>query len=160
MVHELYVNIKAQQLTHIINGQEYKSYLISSAINGVGEEFNSEKTPRGQHIIRAKIGAGCSPNTIFVGRRETGEIFSEDMKLQQPDRDWILTRIMWLSGLEVGKNRLGNCDTMRRYIYIHGSPDSKPMGVVSSKGCINMRNSDIIQLFDEVPVFTKVFING
>lgn len=159
MEHQLIVEPSVQQMTHLIDGVVHRTYQIGTAKNGLGEELNSEKTPRGWHIIRAKIGNGCSPNTVFVSRRPTGEIYNEAMASQFPDRDWILTRILWLSGIEKGKNRLGKCDTMRRYIYIHGSPDSKPMGVAGSRGCINMRNSDIIQLFNEVPVYTRVFIN-
>lgn len=160
MGHHLHIDPKVQELTHFVDDMVHRVYSIATALKGLGELQNSEKTPRGMHVIRAKIGAGCPLNTVFVGRRPTGEIFSDSLGKAHPDRDWILTRIMWLSGLEKGKNRLGNCDTMRRYIYIHGIPDYKPMGVEGSKGCINMRNADIVQLFDEVPVFTKVFIDG
>jgi len=123
---------------------------VSTAKNGVGEQKNSGCTPLGKHIIRACIGQGQSVNTVFVGRRPTGEIFSEDLAKQFPDRDWILTRILWLSGLELGKNRLGNVDTMQRYIYIHGCPDSEPMGVPLSHGCIRMHNEALLRLFDIV----------
>lgn len=133
---------------------------VSTAKNGVGERRHSERTPRGQHKIRAKIGAGAPANTVFVGRRPTGEIYSPQLRTLFPQRDWILTRILWLSGLEVGKNRLGEVDTMRRYIYIHGAPDEDPMGVPSSHGCIKMRNQDIISLYDRVPVGTLVHILG
>jgi lipoprotein-anchoring transpeptidase ErfK/SrfK len=123
---------------------------VSTAKNGVGEQKNSGCTPLGKHIIRACIGQGQPVNTVFVGRRPTGEIFSEDLAKQFPDRDWILTRILWLSGLELGKNRLGNVDTMQRYIYIHGCPDSEPMGVPLSHGCIRMHNEALLRLFDLV----------
>jgi len=123
---------------------------ISTATNGVGENHGSECTPRGRHIIRAKIGAGLAMNSILAGRRPTGEIFNEALRQQYPERDWILTRILWLSGIEKGKNRLGKVDTMRRYIYIHGAPDADPMGVPGSHGCIKMRNHDLIKLFDLV----------
>jgi lipoprotein-anchoring transpeptidase ErfK/SrfK len=95
---------------------------------------------------------------VFVGRRPTGEIWSEALTREHPERDWILTRILWLSGLEKGFNRLGDVDTMRRYIYIHGMPDSEPCGVPASIGCIRMRNADIIELFDRVAVGTPVII--
>ena len=134
------------------------TYAISTARNGAGEQFGSNCTPRGKHIVRAKIGAGCPENTVFVGRRPTGEIYSAELKQKFPERDWILTRILWLSGCEVGFNRLGNVDTMRRYIYIHSTPDSVPMGIPASHGCILMRASDIIELFDRVPVGTLVNI--
>ena len=109
--------------------------------------------------MRAKIGAGQAENTVFVRRRPTGERYSPDLEAANPDRDWILTRILWLSGCEPGRNRLGNVDTMRRYIYIHGSPDSAVMGEPGSHGCIRMRNADIVELFDRVPVGTPVTIS-
>lgn len=135
-----------------------QEYSVSTAKKGVGEQAGSECTPRGRHIIRAKIGAQAKINSVFVGRRLTGEIFSEDLRQRYPQRDWILTRILWLSGLDVGKNRLGKVDTMRRYIYIHGCPDSDAMGQASSHGCIKMRNSDLVELFDKVSVGTNVTI--
>ena len=135
-----------------------KQYLISTAKNGAGCEKNSGCTPLGKHIIRAKIGADAPENAVFVGRRMTGEICSPELMAQHPNRDWILTRILWLSGTEVGKNRLGNVDTMQRYIYIHGSPDSAQMGVPGSHGCVRMKNSEMIALFDLVPVGTTVNI--
>lgn len=159
-LHELLVDVGAQTLYHLKAGTLYKQYMISTAKKGVGEKSGSEQTPRGWHYIRAKIGEGAPINSVFVSRRPTGEIYSETLHASCPDRDWILTRIMWLCGLEVGLNRLGDCDTMKRYIYIHGSPDTKEMGVPSSKGCINMHNRDLIELFSEVPIGTKVFIRG
>lgn len=131
---------------------------ISTARNGVGETRGSECTPRGRHIVRAKIGAGEPENTVFVSRRPTGEIYSPSLRTTFPGRDWILTRIMWLSGLERGRNRLGNVDTMRRYVYIHGCPDEDPMGVPGSRGCIKMRNSELVRFFDIVPVGTPILI--
>ena len=134
-------------------------YLVSTAANGVGCTKDSGCTPLGAHIIRAKIGASCEPNSVFVGRRPTGEICTPELMVQYPNRDWILTRILWLSGTEIGKNRLGNVDTMQRYIYIHGTPDSTDMGEVGSHGCVRMRNADVIELFDLVEAGTKVFIS-
>jgi len=131
---------------------------IATAKNGVGEQAGSECTPRGWHQVRAMIGAGVPSNTVFVGRRNTGENYSPDLRLAHPDRDWILTRIMWLSGLEQGKNRLGTVDTMRRFIYIHGCPEDDAMGVPSSHGCVKMRNDDVIKLFSVITPGTKVFI--
>ena len=134
-------------------------YLVSTAANGVGCTKDSGCTPLGAHIIRAKIGADAPVNTVFVGRRPTGEICTPELMAQYPNRDWILTRILWLSGTEIGKNRLGNVDTMQRYIYIHGTPDSTDMGEVGSHGCVRMRNADVIELFDLVEAGTKVFIS-
>lgn len=139
-------------------GKLVRRYAVSSAEKGVGETSGSYCTPRGKHIIRAKIGAGKPENTVFVGRRPTGEIYTPELGAQFPERDWILTRILWLSGCEVGFNRLGNNDTMRRYIYIHGTPDSVPLGIPDSHGCIRMRNADLIELFDIVPAGTAVEI--
>jgi lipoprotein-anchoring transpeptidase ErfK/SrfK len=140
------------------NGSVVKRYAISSAKNGVGEQNGSFCTPRGKHIVRAKVGAGHPANTVFVERRPTGEVYSPDLATQFPKRDWILTRILWLSGREPGYNRLGKVDTMRRAIYIHGSPDSVEMGAPGSHGCIRMRNQDVIELFDQVPIRTLVEI--
>lgn len=135
-------------------------YSVSTSRNGPGELEGSFCTPRGAHIVRAKIGAGQPMNTVFVRRRPTGEIWTPELGERFPGRDWILTRILWLSGCEPGKNRLGDVDTMRRYIYIHGSPDSVPMGGPGSIGCIRMRNQDIVELFDRVPAGTAVRIAG
>jgi len=137
-----------------------KSYPVSTALNGAGEQNGSFCTPRGKHIIRAKIGADCPENCVFVGRRATGEIWTQQLSDQFPGRDWILTRILWLSGLEPGINRLGSVDTMQRYIYLHGSPDSAEIGGPGSIGCIRMRNRDVIELFDLVPPYTRLNIGG
>ena len=140
------------------SGNLIKRYSISSAKNGVGELNGSFCTPRGRHIIRAKIGAGQPLNAVFIERRPTGEIFTPELGRSSPGRDRILTRILWLSGCEPGNNRLGKVDTMRRAIYIHGSPDRAEMGRPGSHGCIRMRNHDIVELFDLVPVRTVVEI--
>ena len=159
MKYSIVVNIAKQSLTVFsLNQHIIREYNIATAKNGPGEAFGSERTPRGKHIIRAKIGDGQLENTVFVGRRPTGEIYSPELKKQHPNRDWILTRILWLSGLEKGKNRLGKVDTMRRYVYIHGCPDEDKMGIPSSHGCVKMRNCDVIELFDLVPVGTSVEI--
>ena len=158
MSYTIEVSIAQQTLSLLENNRMIKTYGVATAKNGPGEISGSECTPRGKHIIRAKIGKGCEPGTVFVGRRPTGEIYHAKMKNLHPNRDWILTRILWLSGLEPGKNRLGNVDTMRRYVYIHGCPDEDPMGIPSSHGCIKMRNSEVIELFDLVPVYTPVNI--
>lgn len=139
-------------------GRTVRRYAVSTARNGPGERRGSHCTPRGRHVVRAKIGAGAALNTVFVGRRVTGEVWSPELAEQHPGRDWILSRILWLSGCEPGFNRLGDVDTMRRYIYIHGSPDTLPMGVPSSIGCVRMHNADIIELFELVPPRTPVEI--
>ncbi|MDH4235369.1 MAG: L,D-transpeptidase [Gallionella sp.] len=141
-------------------GRVLRRYAVSTAANGAGETSGSHCTPRGRHVIRAKIGTGQPENTVFVGRRPTGEIYTPELGAQFPGRDWILTRILWLSGCEAGFNRLGDSDTMRRYIYIHGTPDSVQLGKPGSHGCIRMRNADLIELFDMVSAGTAVNIIG
>lgn len=154
----IHISIEKQHLQFLQDNTVLLEYPVSTAANGAGEQRGSNCTPRGWHIIRAKVGDGYAPNTVFVKRRPTGEIYSPALRAQFPDRDWILTRILWLSGLEAGKNRLGDVDTMRRYIYLHGTPDDVPMGVPGSHGCVRMRNTDIIQLFDNVEAGIKVLI--
>lgn len=161
MIMHIEISIPAQTLTVFDDhGGQITRYDVSTAANGPGCVKNSGCTPLGSHIVRAKIGAGAAENTVFVGRRATGEIFSAALKTQFPDRDWILTRILWLSGTEPGKNRLGNVDTMQRYIYIHGTPDDTVLGVPGSHGCVRMRNADLITLFELIPVGTTVQITG
>lgn len=155
----LIVSIANQRLTLLSDQQQVRAeYSISTAKNGVGQLKNSGCTPLGKHIIRAKIGANSPVNAVFVARRWTGEIYTPALQQAHPTRDWILSRILWLSGCEIGLNRLGNVDTMQRYIYIHGCPDDAPMGIPLSHGCIRMRNADVMQLFDTVSVGTEVDI--
>lgn len=142
------------------DGACIRRYAVSTARNGVGEQSGSHRTPRGKHVIRAKIGAGQPLGTAFRGRRPTGEIWTPELAAALPERDWILSRILWLSGKEPGFNRFGAVDTMRRYIYIHGTPDTEPMGVPLSIGCIRMRNRDVVELFDLVPAGTPVEIQA
>jgi len=154
------INIQNQELIFKNKRLAEKSYRISTAKNGVGQSYGSMKTPLGRHYIRAKIGAGAPENTVFVARRPTGEIYSAELRQQYPDRDWILTRILWLCGCEIGFNRMGNVDTMRRKVYIHGAPDDVLMGTPGSHGCVRMRNCDIIELFQLVSVGEPVFITN
>ena len=155
------INIPSQELylygddNHIV-----RQFRISSARNGVGQKNGSFCTPLGKHIIRARIGAGQPINAVFVGRRPTGEIYSPELGVRYPGRDWILTRILWLSGCEPGFNRLGSVDTMRRYIYIHGSPDTVEMGRPGSIGCIRMNNRDLLDLFTRADPGTEVYIEN
>ncbi len=154
---KLRVSLTAQTLEVLdATGAVLAAYPVSTAANGAGEERGSHCTPRGRHLIRAKIGAGLPLNSVFVARRPTGEIYTPDLGTVQPERDWILTRILWLSGKEPGYNRLGSCDSMARYIYIHGTPDELFEQAPRSHGCIRMRNGDLVELFDQVPVCTPV----
>lgn len=152
------IDLDAQRLTLLEGGAAAADYGISTSKHGAGERQSTFRTPRGRHVIRAKIGAGAAIGAVFRGRRPTGEIYSSELAAAHPERDWILTRILWLSGTERGRNRLGDVDTMRRYIYIHGMPDSEPLGVPASMGCVRMRNADIVELFDRVAVGTPVEI--
>ena len=156
---KLRINLAEQEL-ELLDDEDtvLRRYPVSTAANGPGEEAGSYRTPRGRHIVRARIGAEQPLNTVFAGRRPTGEIYSPELGASQPDRDWILTRILWLSGAEPGFNRLGRCDSMRRYIYIHGTPDELFEQAPRSHGCIRMRNDDLVELFDAVPAFTPVEI--
>lgn len=153
------ISIPAQILSLFDDsGQLRKQFPVSTAFKGVGEQKGSYRTPRGRHIVRARIGAGQPLGTVFRARRPTGEVWTPELHAQYPGRDWILTRILWLSGCEPGFNRLGDVDSMQRYIYIHGTPDSEPMGAPHSHGCIRMRNADVMALFDMVPLGTHVVL--
>src|SRR5512140_2735551 len=155
------ISLAEQTLTLLDDaGRSVHSYAVSTSKNGPGELKDSFCTPRGRHIVRAKIGTGAAENTIFIGRRPSGEIYTPELGERHPGRDWILTRILWLSGCEPGFNRLSKVDTMQRYIYIHGSPDSAQMGKPGSIGCVRMRNRDILELFDLVAPGTPVDIRA
>ena len=160
MVSLIKISIKQQTLELHNSEGLLRSYAVSTATNGVGNLEGSSCTPLGHHRIRAKIGTDLPINSVFVGRRFTGEIYSAELATKFPHRDWILTRILWLCGEQVGYNRLGNVDSMRRYIYIHGTPDTEPMGIPRSHGCIRMRNHDIIDLFQQVPIGCGVLITA
>lgn len=131
---------------------------VSTAKNGLGEQMGSECTPRGWHSIVSIIGNDAPVNSVFVGRQWTGEIYSQNLAEQYPDRDWILTCIMQLDGLEPGKNKGANVDSLSRYIYIHGTPDTTQLNVPGSRGCVRMRNSEIKILANWVELDTCVFI--
>lgn len=153
------ISISTQQLAIIKNNQVIKTYPVSTAKKGAGEQMGSECTPTGWHQIRAKIGANQPLHSVFKGRRATSEIYSAELGKQYPQRDWILTRILWLGGLEPGKNRYGKVDTTWRYIYIHGCPDELMKGYPDSHGCVRMKNADVLDLFDRVEAGVKVYIH-
>ena len=154
------IDLPSQMLTLVGDADEVlQRYPVSTSKHGAGERNGSFCTPRGRHLIRAKIGARAPENTVFVRRRPTGERWSPELHAQNPGRDWMLTRILWLSGCEPGRNRRGSVDTMRRYIYIHGAPESATMGKPGSIGCIRMRNRDVLAVFDLVPPYTEVVIS-
>lgn len=158
---QILIDIPSQTLSLLgDDGACIRRYSVSTARNGAGEASGSFCTPRGRHIIRARIGATAPIGAAFRGRRPTGEVWTPELAAANPGRDWILTRILWLSGTEPGFNRLGEVDSMRRYIYIHGTPDTEPMGVPLSIGCVRMRNRDVAELFELVPAGTAVDIRA
>ncbi len=148
------INIAKQSLSLYKHNIEICHYRVSTAKNGIGSQQDSGCTPLGQHIIAQKIGGHEPINAVFVGRVPTGEIYSAELGANHPERDWILTRILWLQGLEEGVNKgsndKGGCDTYQRYIYIHGTPDNEPMDLPLSHGCVRMRNQDIVELYDKI----------
>jgi hypothetical protein len=152
------IDIERQSLAILRDGCVERDYPVSTATRGAGEQNGSHQTPRGLHLVRAKIGNGMPENAVFVGRRWTGEIWTPELHAKYPGRDWILTRILWLSGSQPGFNRLGCVDTMRRYVYIHGTPEITELGRPGSHGCIRMGNADMIELFERVPAYTPVEI--
>jgi lipoprotein-anchoring transpeptidase ErfK/SrfK len=153
------VSISGQTLNVVEQGQVVKTFPVSTAKNGPGQSMGSECTPTGWHKIRAKIGGGLPLNSVFVGRRPTGEVYSELLAQKYPDRDWILSRILWLNGLEPGVNRYGQVDSGWRYIYIHGCPDHLMRGRPESHGCIRMNNADVVRLFEFIEAGCKVLIH-
>lgn len=155
----LHISIVSQSLTLIgAGGEPLFQAPVSTALNGPGEQNGSGCTPRGRHYVRAMVGKGQSPGTVFVARRPTGEIYTPELAARYPQRDWILSRILWLCGCESGINRGPGVDSFRRFIYIHGTPDTEPMGKPRSHGCIRMRNTDVIRLYDLVTPGTAVTI--
>ena len=154
----IHIDLTRQRLELRVRGETCRSWPVSTAANGPGERQGSECTPRGRHVVRARIGAGAPSGAVFVARRPTGERYTPALGAAHPGRDWILTRVLWLSGAEPGRNRLGDVDTMRRYIYIHGCPDEADITIPGSHGCIRMRNADVIDLFDRVRAGTQVLI--
>lgn len=154
----IHIGLSRQRLELLLHGRVVVAYAVSTARAGAGEELGSERTPRGWHVVRAKIGAGQPEGAVFVARRPSGQIWSPALRAAEPERDWILSRILWLSGAEPGRNRLGPVDTMRRYIYIHGCPTDVAVGVPGSHGCVRMRNRDVIDLFERVAVGTPVLL--
>ncbi len=155
---EVVIHLGHQRLSLWRQGERILEYPVSTSRYGPGERAGSLCTPRGRHVIRAMIGRGCVPETVFSGRRPTGELITPELMARHPGRDWILGRILWLSGREPGRNRFGPVDTMRRFIYIHGTTDAEPMGVPFSHGCIRMRTTEVCALFDAVVPGTPVNI--
>ena len=153
---DILIDLAQQQL---ILPKLKKTYSVSTGLNGIGEQENSGKTPRGWHCVAQKIGYDLPKNSVLIARKPTGEIYTADYAKLHPERDWILSRILWLQGLEESFNAGAGYDTFQRYIYIHGTPDSEPMGIAASHGCIRMRNDDVIELFNLIPEQALVYIS-
>ena len=155
----LEIDLGAQSLTVWEGDERHETFAISSGARGIGQHDGSGQTPVGWHYVRAAIGDGLPCGSVFRGRRPTGEVFSPDLARQYPERDWILTRILWLCGLERGLNRGGDVDSQRRYIYLHGTPDDQPMGVPASHGCIRLRDAALLSVFAAAPPGTPVWLH-
>ncbi|WP_081964856.1 L,D-transpeptidase [Legionella norrlandica] len=154
----IFISIARQEMNCFENDQLMACYPISSGKNGVGERIHSRCTPRGWHKVYSILGLELPVNSVMVAREWTGEIYSESLATQFPERDWILTRILQLDGLEPGRNKGGDVDTLQRYIYIHGTPDTTQLGVPGSHGCIRMNNKAIIELANWSTINTLVYI--
>ena len=156
----IHISLSDQQLVGFVDGQPVCRYPVSTALNGAGEAEGSGCTPRGRHRIRARIGEGLPLGSVFIGRRPTGEVWSAELAEAFPQRDWILSRILWLCGEQTGFNRGGSVDSQRRYIYIHGTGDDQPVGRPLSHGCVRMRNTEMVELFARTPVGCIVQIDA
>ncbi|WP_192036842.1 L,D-transpeptidase [Halomonas sp. YLGW01] len=155
----LEIDVMTQRLV-VWQGSERRSeYAISSGLAGHGQEEGSGQTPLGWHYVRAAIGEGQPLGCVFRGRRPTGEVYSAELAAAHPKRDWILTRILWLCGLEAGHNRGGDVDSQRRYIYLHGTPPTEPMGVAASHGCIRLRDEALLEVFAASVPGTPVWLH-
>ena len=152
------VESRSQQVLCYEDNKLECSYRCSTAKNGLGEQEGSGCTPRGWHCVHNIIGEDARMNSVFIGRVWTGEIYSPELSATHPERDWILTRIIQIQGMEPSKNRGGAVDSLKRYIYFHGAPDEIKMGKPASKGCIRMQNKDMIELADWVHIGTLVYI--
>ncbi|MGQ3891098.1 L,D-transpeptidase family protein [Legionella sp. CNM-4043-24] len=155
----VYISADAQEMRCFEDGELYRVYPVSTAKNGLGEKMGSQCTPRGWHAVYSHIGMNAETNSVFVSRQWTGELYSDELAAAHPDRDWILTRILQLDGLEPGFNKGGDVDSLQRYIYIHGTPDSTDMSIPGSHGCIRMRNKDVIEFAKWVLDGTRVHID-
>ena len=163
MTIQIHIDTQTQALHLMRDGQMVRSFLVSTAKNGTGQAEGSGCTPLGKHQISEKFGDGLPNNAVFVARRFTGELYDDKLGSEYPERDWILGRILWLDGCEEGVNKGyeadGICvDTKSRYVYIHGTPDTEPMGVPLSHGCVRMRNEELVWLYDQVAVGCEVII--
>lgn len=156
----LEIDTTCQRLSIWKGGELAAVYPVSTGLAGTGQYEGSGQTPLGWHYVRAAIGDGEPVGSVFRGRRPTGECFSAELAAAYPQRDWILTRILWLCGLEPGHNRGGDVDSQRRYIYLHGTPPDQPIGEPASHGCIRLRDEDLLAVFAVARPGTPVWIHA
>lgn len=154
----IFISSREQKMHCFEHDKHYKTYPVSTGKNGMGELEGSECTPRGWHRVHSRIGVEAEINSVFVSRQWTGEIYTAQLAANFPGRDWILTRILQLDGLEEGRNKGGKVDSLQRYIYIHGTPDTTELGIPGSRGCIRMNNLAVIELANWVAIDTPVCI--
>ncbi|VAW51241.1 ErfK/YbiS/YcfS/YnhG family protein [hydrothermal vent metagenome] len=133
-------------------------YPVSTSKYGTGSENGSEKTPLGLHRIKEKLGGAMPVNEVYIGRVPHGNLEEcLEQGVELPD-DVIMSRIMWLEGMEPGRNHGGYVDTYQRYIYIHGTNHEENIGTPASIGCIRMCNKDVVDLFRQVEIGSEVLI--
>ncbi|GAA3894027.1 cell wall-recycling L,D-carboxypeptidase ElsL [Halomonas cibimaris] len=156
----LEIDLACQQLVIWHGDTPGKTVGVSTGAAGAGQRNGSGQTPLGWHYVRAAIGHHAPDTAVFRGRRRTGERYTAALAQQHPERDWILGRILWLCGLEPGRNRGGDVDTQRRYIYLHGTPPSEPVGVAKSHGCVRLHLDDLLAVFAQAPAGTPVWLHS
>ena len=154
----IYVSIKEQKLYHIQHDSIIKEYIISSSVYGIGNTSGSNKTPIGLHNIRKKYGEKTPINGKMTGRVFQGNIATIYTDQTKSKTDDVTSRILWLEGLEKGKNKGEGIDSFKRYIYIHGTSEEGRLGKPASHGCIRMKNKEVIDLYNLVEVGTLVLI--
>ncbi len=152
------VDISRQLLSLYQDDKCLHSWPVSTSARGSGNRMDSLQTPLGAHRIAEKIGADSPANTIFKGRQDCGELANITQRPEPTGEDLITSRILWLKGIEPGKNLDGDVDSQQRYIYIHGTAEEGLIGQAVSHGCIRMRNADVIELFALVDPETLVYI--
>lgn len=156
----LYVSVKHQQMYLIEKDSIIKKYTVSTAKKGVGNELHSLKTPIGLHSVKRKIGDNVPLGGILEARVYNGSKATIYEDKTKADGDYVTTRILWLDGEEIGVNKGRNVDTYNRFIYIHGTPEEGYIGEPVSHGCIRMKNTDVIELYDLIDEGTPVLILG
>lgn len=147
--HHVVISTSEQKMVLLEEGHPIAVYPVSTSKFGLGDTVGSNQTPMGKFKVRHKIGHDAPAGAVFKSRRWTGEV----LPIDAPGRDPIVTRILWLDGLEP-QNR----NAYRRYIYIHGTPEERNIGQPVSYGCIRMRSQDVMDLFNRIRPGTRVDI--